>query len=75
MIEMKPRIEDPLLSLKEILNEREEKFLSQFATPSTECIRAREEEHREHEHRLPFAIDADRILHSRAFTRYIQRLS
>ena len=68
---MKPRIEDPLLSLKEILNQREEKFLSQFATPSTECVRFRDEVHREHEHRLPFAIDADRILHSQAFTRYI----
>ena len=62
---------DPLLSLKELLNSREQSFLSPYATSSTECSRLVYETRHENEHRQNFAIDADRILHSQAFTRYI----
>jgi len=62
---------DPLLSLKELLNKREEDFLSPFATRSVESIRRGPELREDTEHRQNFAMDADRILHSKAFTRYI----
>ena len=62
---------DPLLSLKELLNKREEDFLSSYATRSVESIRRGPEPREDTEHRQNFAMDADRILHSKAFTRYI----
>ncbi len=68
MIENRP---DPLLSLKELLNQREDNFLSPFAVRSVESSRRRPEPRQDTEHRQNFAIDADRILHSKAFTRYI----
>lgn len=63
---------DPqLLALKEVLDTKEARHLSPLAILSRDAVR------REHEeragHRQSFATDADRILHSRAYTRYIDK--
>ncbi len=68
---MEDAVKDPLLSLKALLNQRERDFLSPYAAISTESVRFTPEPRQEREHRQNFAIDADRILHSQAFTRYI----
>jgi dGTPase len=63
----------PLLKLKEDLNRREASILSPYATPSTAAIHRLPEERAERGHRLNFSLDADRILHSLAYTRYIDK--
>ena len=50
---------------------REKKILSNYATLSKNGIRRRKEEHSNI--RPSFSRDADRILHSFAFTRYIDK--
>lgn len=60
-----------LLLIQEELNRQEEERLSAFATLSSAAVRRRPEKRQEH--RQPFAQDADRILHSRAYTRYIDK--
>ncbi|MBW2072537.1 MAG: HD domain-containing protein [Deltaproteobacteria bacterium] len=62
-----------LLELKKQLVQREAEALSPFATPSTAAIYRRREERVEAGHRLSFSLDADRILHSLAYTRYIDK--
>ncbi|RKY71346.1 MAG: phosphohydrolase, partial [Candidatus Latescibacterota bacterium] len=57
--------------LAENLRRREELYLSPYATKSSEAVRERPEE--EDPLRPPFSRDADRILHSRAYTRYIDK--
>jgi dGTPase len=63
----------PLLRLKEALTRREESMLSPYATPSTAAVHRRMEERVERGHRQNFSLDADRILHSLAYTRYIDK--
>jgi len=60
-----------LLDLKDRLDEREQKHLCSLATLSRDGIRRRQRELSGH--RQAFALDADRILHSRAYTRYIDK--
>ncbi|MEW6428345.1 MAG: HD domain-containing protein [Thermodesulfobacteriota bacterium] len=60
-----------LLRLKEELDERERTLLCPLATPSMAAVRRAAEP--QQGHRQAFAQDADRILHSRAFTRYIDK--
>ena len=60
-----------LLNVKERLDTQEADFLSGFATLSRDGIRRHTDVHTGH--RQAFAIDADRILHSRAYTRYIDK--
>lgn len=60
-----------LLDLKNRLDEREQKHLCSLATLSRDGIRRLPTVLTEH--RQAFAIDADRILHSRAYTRYIDK--
>ena len=60
-----------LLDLKNRLDEREQKHLCSLATLSRDGIRRLPTALTEH--RQAFAIDADRILHSRAYTRYIDK--
>lgn len=60
-----------LLALKQRLDTREQGYLSPFATPSRDGIRRWPEE--KIGHRQAFALDGDRILHSRAYTRYIDK--
>lgn len=62
-----------LLLLKEKLNERERGALSPSATLSSEAVRRQPEERLLQGHRQEFSVDADRILHSQAYTRYIDK--
>ncbi len=60
-----------LITLKTGLDERELNHFSQLATLSKNAVRRIDEE--QQDHRQSFSIDADRILHSRAYTRYIDK--
>lgn len=62
---------EKLLELKDRLDQREQSHLCKFATLSRDSIRRVSTTRTEH--RQAFAIDADRILHSRAYTRYIDK--
>lgn len=68
---MKDYSSPSLISIKDFLNLRERQLLSPFGTPSTTSFRKMEEPRSAQEHRQNFSIDADRILHSKAYTRYI----
>ena len=59
--------------LRQELDRQEETRLAVFATRSSQAIRRRFEERIQEGHRQNFAVDADRILHSRAYTRYIDK--
>lgn len=59
--------------LRRHLDREEEAWLSPYATRSSQAIRRRFEERIAQGHRQNFAVDADRILHSRAYTRYIDK--
>ncbi|MFP3869446.1 MAG: deoxyguanosinetriphosphate triphosphohydrolase family protein [Syntrophobacteria bacterium] len=63
----------PLLGFKKELTRREKHMLSPYATPSTAAVRRRPEDRVERGHRQNFSLDADRILHSLAYTRYIDK--
>ncbi len=60
-----------LLRILDRLNSEEKKRFSPQATLSNRGVRRTNEELPGH--RQPFALDADRILHSRAYTRYIDK--
>jgi dGTPase len=60
-----------LLALKNSLDEREKNHLCRLATLSRDGIRRQQKE--QTGHRQAFALDADRILHSRSYTRYIDK--
>ena len=62
-----------LAELRQNLDRQEEDGLSPYATRSPQAIRRRFEERISQGHRQDFAVDADRILHSRAYTRYIDK--
>jgi len=62
-----------LRNLKLQLDESEVKNLSPWACPSREATRRRPEDTVEGGHRQNFSLDADRILHSLAYTRYIDK--
>jgi len=62
-----------LTELRDALDRQEETKLSPYATRSTQAVRRRYEERIAQGHRQNFAVDADRILHSRAYTRYIDK--
>jgi dGTPase len=62
-----------LAELRQILEHNEEAWLSPYATRSSQAIRRQFEERISEGHRQNFAVDADRILHSRAYTRYIDK--
>ena len=59
--------------VKEFLNEREERFLSPLAAHSRDAIRRFPDERIDSGHRQNYAADSDRILHSLAYTRYIDK--
>lgn len=58
---------------KHILEQDERDRLSKYAVLSSQAIRQREEPIISSDHRLSFSIDTDRILHSLAYTRYIDK--
>ena len=55
------------------LEKDEKKSLSPFATLSVNAVREREEKRLATDHRQWFSVDADRILHSLAYARYIDK--
>jgi dGTPase len=59
--------------LRRHLDREEDTWLSPHAAKSSQAIRRRFEERIAEGHRQNFAVDADRILHSRAYTRYIDK--
>ncbi len=63
----------PLDRLHSELNQRETEILSPIAAYSKDAIRRQAEAHLETGYRQAFSVDADRILHSRAYTRYIDK--
>jgi dGTPase len=62
-----------LAELRRRLDKQEESWLSPYASRSVGAIRRRFEERINEGHRQNFAVDADRILHSLAYTRYIDK--
>ncbi len=60
-----------LLEIKERLDAKERQYFSPLATLSKEGVRRVAEE--KSGHRQAFSVDADRILHSLAYTRYIDK--
>ena len=63
--------ETVLQEIQEELNRQERERLAPLALFSSEAVRRRPEERQGH--RQAFAQDADRILHSKAYTRYIDK--
>ena len=59
--------------LRQELDRQEEVRLATYATRSSQATRRRFEERIQEGHRQNFAVDADRILHSQAYTRYIDK--
>jgi len=62
-----------LQKIREALNERETCFFSPLAARSKDAIRRFPEERIDAGYRQNYAADSDRILHSLAFTRYIDK--
>jgi dGTPase len=59
--------------LRRIMDANERRVLSDRATPSEQGFRRINEADLEHGYRQAFAVDVDRILHARAYTRYIDK--
>ncbi len=62
-----------LMDERRRLGKDEKKRLSPFATLSVDAVREREEKRLATDHRQWFSVDADRILHSLAYARYIDK--
>lgn len=62
-----------LLALKNQMEALEAQRLSPHASLSSEGLRRLPEDGQDEDHRQSFAVDGDRILHSRAYTRYIDK--
>ena len=62
-----------LQKIKKSLNAREEHFLFHLAAHSKDAVRRFQDENIESGHRQNYAADSDRILHSLAYTRYIDK--
>ncbi len=56
-----------------VLNETESERFSSQATKSGQGIRRQHEAHLDSDYRQSFSLDVDRILHSRAYARYIDK--
>jgi dGTPase len=65
--------EKKIKALHAALNEREAQWLAPFAAHSSAALRRNPENRLERGYRQNYAVDADRILHSRAYTRYIDK--
>jgi dGTPase len=62
-----------LKSIRVLLDRNEEQNLSPFATPNSRAVRRQAEALLTEGYRQAFSVDVDRILHSRAYTRYIDK--
>ncbi len=60
-------------AIRQVLNERESQTLSKNAVLSSDGLRRHHEEKLGEGYRQPFSQDVDRILHSLAYTRYIDK--
>jgi dGTPase len=60
-------------SLNQKLDQRETRILAQYAAFSKNALRKTPEKRLQDGYRQAYALDADRILHSRAYTRYIDK--
>lgn len=65
--------ERSLLNVRRILDAQEDTQLSPWACRSREAVRQSEDPEVERGHRQQFSVDADRILHSLAYSRYIDK--
>lgn len=65
--------EKELKAIHSALDQREAQWLSPQATASSAAVRRKPEKRLEEGYRQHYAVDADRILHSRAYTRYIDK--
>ncbi|MGD8663726.1 MAG: HD domain-containing protein, partial [Desulfobacterales bacterium] len=63
----------PLTELKRLLNRRENRILSPLATCNEDGVRRIPDERLESDYRQAFSVDVDRILHSLAYARYIDK--
>ncbi len=59
--------------LRAALDAKEKKFLSPYAAPSSSGVRRSPEIRQKRDYRQQFAVDVDRILHSLAYSRYIDK--
>jgi len=64
---------DRLAMIQLALEQRERETLSPIATQSAAGVRRFEDTRLEDDYRQPFSADVDRILHARAYTRYIDK--
>ncbi len=64
---------DRLTMIQSALEQRERETLSPIATQSAAGVRRFEDTRFEEDYRQPFSADVDRILHSSAYTRYIDK--
>ena len=62
-----------LVGLKDILDRQEMQILTSRATRNSEGIRRTFDKRHESSYRQAFSVDVDRILHSLAYTRYIDK--
>ena len=62
-----------LVGLKNMLNQQEMQILTSRATRNSEGIRRTLDQRHELSYRQAFSVDVDRILHSLAYTRYIDK--
>ena len=62
-----------LMEIKKRLDLDEENRLSPWACRSSQAIRRKSDENVAHGHRQNFSLDSDRILHSLAYSRYIDK--
>ncbi len=65
--------QEKLLDIRDALNQGEQARLSPLACHSSEAVRRRPDPLAERGHRQNYALDADRVLHSLAYTRYIDK--
>ncbi|MCP3954665.1 MAG: HD domain-containing protein [Desulfobacterales bacterium] len=74
---MKPSDQQPgvqtLEEIHDFLDRRESEWFSTAAAPSSAAVRRRSEARLKTGYRQNYAVDADRILHSGAYTRYIDK--
>ncbi|MFO7930819.1 MAG: HD domain-containing protein [Desulfosalsimonas sp.] len=63
----------PLDRLRTVLDSREEEILTPRASKSAEGVRRRPETRLETDYRQQYAVDVDRVLHSLAYSRYIDK--
>jgi len=66
-------MDSKLEDLKQVLDNREERLLSPYSTRSIKGFRRNHETRLEMGYRQAFSVDIDRILHSLAYTRYIDK--